>query len=281
MKLDDAVCGFVDLTRGISDLDLEKPWAWHSYDSEGVRFAFFRTFENLQELAVRLGRVRSNPPTEAQRILGQYHSAYRDLDAALYRIEPEFHEKPPAEEEWTLRRTLAHIVAADLGFFVRVKFALDRYREDGSGPTEIPDEVWEGIAGEDDDSYKALMESSLENLQEYHQGLHNRILTDFEDIEDKLLELPSQYWENEEMSIRFRLHRFESHMRQHTIQIDKSLVLLGIPPSETRRLTRMIFNALGNAESALIGPKDARDEMVNQTSDRIQARTDEIDKILR
>ena len=56
-RLAAAVLDFADLTCDLPDAGLEKPWAWRDYD-EGVRFAFFRTYEDLRTLAVQLAAGR-------------------------------------------------------------------------------------------------------------------------------------------------------------------------------------------------------------------------------
>ena len=40
-----AVEEFARVTQGAAAADLERPWVWGAYDEEGVRFAFFRTYE--------------------------------------------------------------------------------------------------------------------------------------------------------------------------------------------------------------------------------------------
>src|SRR6266542_5521856 len=79
-----AVMHFTGVTQGASLADLDRKWAWGAYDDEGVRFAFFRTYEELRELAVRLATERlhqGRPITPAQHILSQYRVAYRELVA--------------------------------------------------------------------------------------------------------------------------------------------------------------------------------------------------------
>lgn len=41
-----AVEKFSAITHAYTDQDLERKWTWGAYD-EGVRFAFFRTYEEL------------------------------------------------------------------------------------------------------------------------------------------------------------------------------------------------------------------------------------------
>ena len=58
------------------------------------------------------------------------------------------------------------------------------------------------------------------------------------------------------MPVEFRLHRFDSHLRQHTIQIEKILESLGRKPSETLRLLRLIYAAFAQVEGALLGANE-------------------------
>ncbi len=91
------------------------------------------------------------------------------------------------------------------------------------------------------------MNASVPDLAAYQKTFHERILTDFAGITAEELEIPSYFWEDELYTLRFRLHRYESHMRQHTVQIEKTLSLLGQDASEAQRLLRLVFAALAEA----------------------------------
>ena len=119
---------FKELVQDLPESELEREWVWGSYKSEGVRFAYFRNYEDLRQLAVQIGHKRGASGrrlSNAQRILAQYHAAYMDLQAVLLGVEEQYFEAPPAQGEWPVRRVLAHIVGADMGFYVAIKFALD------------------------------------------------------------------------------------------------------------------------------------------------------------
>ena len=47
--------------------------------------------------------------------------------------------------------------------------------------------------------------------------------------------------------------RWSSHLREHTIQIEKTLALLGRVPTEPERLVRLTLAAYGRAEAVLFG----------------------------
>src|SRR6266511_2424547 len=70
--------------------------------------------------------------------------------------------------------------------------------------------------------------------------------------------------------IRFRMHRFEEHLRQHTIQIDKTLAVIA-PPTEAHRLVRNIYNALADVESATGPAEDLRADATNVIAERASA----------
>ena len=274
---------FSELVRALPGAELEREWAWGSYESEGIRFAYFRTYEDLRSLAVQIGHQRANsdaPWSDAQLILAQYHAAYRDLQAVLLGVDSQYHEVPPAEGEWSLRRVFAHIVGADMGFYVAIKFALDRYHQGADPLIDIEDETWLEIIGLEDDEVDTKMAEPLPGLQSTHEELHLRIMTDFSGIADHELEKPSKYWEDEAYSLRFRLHRFDAHMRQHTIQIEKILHVLGHVPSESDKLLRLIYAALAQVEGVLIGTGETYQDLLNASAKRIDERTSEIEDIL-
>jgi hypothetical protein len=95
----------------------------------------------------------------------------------------------------------------------------------------------EDVSGSRADALNALFRS------------HTTILRALDGVADTELATPSWFWEDKGYSIRFRMHRFEEHMRQHTIQVDKTLVALGHSPTEAERLVRNLHVALAGLES--------------------------------
>jgi hypothetical protein len=278
-----AVERFAGVVHPLTEADLERPWAWGAYDSEGVRFACFRTYEELRELAAQIaaGRLaRGRGASTAQRLIAQYHAAYRDLQAVLLGVTNDLAGRAPAEGEWPLKKVLGHIVGADVGFFVVTGYALSRHRSGEGSPAQIPDEAWEPIIGLDEAAFRAMLEGPLESVQAFHSAWHDRVLEEFADIGEDEMMAPSMYWEGEPMSLQFRLLRFDSHMRQHTIQADKTLIGIGRPPSEAKRLLRLIYAALADAEGATIGAWEAGADLRQAAAEKIAARADEISQVL-
>lgn len=240
----------VDLTSLLLEQQetiLDQPWAWGSYDSEGIRFGILRILEELESLAAR--ETAAADPTETALIFSGACEAYRELQAVLLNVDVETSENAPADGEWDVRTAYAHIVAADLGFYGVAAFALEQHRAGIWVPeAKMTEETWDRLLDMDEESYDAMLQSNLDALKEVHARWHARITALFGGISDRDLDLPSRYWEDETLNLRFRLGRFASHLRQHTIQIEKTLAALGQYPGEIDRLVRRLFRIYGRGE---------------------------------
>lgn len=255
-SLTTALASLTTLTLNLPDTALDISWGWRDYTGEGIRFAFFRTYEELLDLALQLQteRAQTYPLTTAQHILGQYHAAYLDLCALCLGLSDTTAARPPEEGEWSVRDALSHIVGADLGFYGVLTFALEKHRAGAwSSDEKIADADWDRMFDMTEVQYDDFLKSPFNALQTGHRAWHAHILGDFSTITDAELALPARFWEKERMPIGFRLGRFTSHMRQHTIQIEKTLHAISSPPNEARRLLRLLSTALAEVDAALLG----------------------------
>ncbi len=241
-----AVERLVKASVHLDDADLDRTYVWRDYDEDGLRFALLTAHHILRETAasVAAARLRAGRPfTEAQRILAQVHEAYRDLTGALAGASEDDLDHVPTVGQWPVRQVLAHALDAESAFLTAIRLALDGVRA-GTPSGRASREVWEAReapiadpAGSPADALNALFES------------HVRVLRELSDVTDAELDTPSFFWESEGYPVRFRMHRFEEHLRQHTIQVDKTLVALGGPPTEAERLVRNLHTALAGVES--------------------------------
>ncbi len=243
-----AVEALVRRTVGLSDARLGEAWKWRDYDEEGLRFALLMTHHELRELAVRLAANRTGW-TQARGILAQYHQAYRDLSGVLASVRDGDLDIVPAPEEWPLREVLKHMLGAEYGFLRVCVFALQR-RTAGNA-AEPTDAEWEAsgppFVGPRNAATTALATATADGARDLFADVHIEVLRALGGIGDEDIEAPSWFWDGE-MTLRFRLHRFEEHLRQHTIQFDKTLVMIDRPPTEAHRLIRNIYNALADVE---------------------------------
>ncbi len=278
-RLSQAVKTFSALLLPLLEKDLERTWIWKDHDEEGIRFAFFVTLQELRDLAVTLSALRSKP-TLAQHILSQYHAAYLDLQAALLGISDADAEQEPAAGEWPVQKAYAHILSTELNFTITIRYALEQHRLGKWTPNRISDTDADRLAGIRDAEYLALIKRPLSEMAAYHRELHKVIVDEFTSITDEELGLPATFWEETRFPIRHRLHRYEAHFVQHTVQIDKTLNAIGQPPSESKRLLRKVFAALAEAEGMMIDAGKADDAAIHATASSIEERTNEIRGLL-
>ncbi len=278
LELSLAVENFCRLFLDVPEASLERKWAWQDHDREGIRFSFFVTLQELRQLAVKL-TVEQTPLTPAQHILGQYHAAYLDLQAATLGLATDEADRAPADGAWSVRRTYAHLLGAEIAFSTTVRYALETHRAGTWHPEPMPEAEVTRLSGLSEVDYAALMGSPLTRILAFHRELHPRLVNEFASITTAELELPSTFWEQTRFPIRHRLHRFEAHLIQHTVQIDQTLATIGCAPSECQRLNRKIYAALAEAESALIGVAETSTDSA-ALAQVITERTAEIKQIL-
>jgi len=299
-----AVAVFAQASVGIADVDLERDYTWRYHDEEGLRFALLGTYHELRDLAATTAAERAahgSPITLAQRVLAQYHAAYRDLQAALLGVSHADAQRAPAQGEWPLWIAVVHMIMTEQQFFPRIVHAVAQ-RHAGVPPSEMSDGervaflacepandplrlLW-FIYGDSVSTWQQAqdipppqaMSGQFAELLAYYDAMHERVLRELSVLSDDDLQAPSLWWEDEEVAVRYRLHRFDAHLRQHTIQVDKTLALLGLPPSEAKRLLRLIYAALAEAEGVALGSEAPA--AWEQLAAAIAARADEIATVL-
>ena len=277
--LADSVDSFARCTVGLSEPQLDRPWIWRDYDSDGVRFAFFRTLEELRDLAVTVREqafLRGARPSAAGLILDSYHAAWRGMHSTLLGLEEDDFEQVPAPGEWPLRRVIAHIVDADVGFYTVISETLQIVRAGGPPPHGNLEPAWERVTRSMADDYETLMSGPSEPVLAFDRKLHARILDEFSGITAEELETPSYYWEASPYPLRFRLGRFESHGRQHTVQLYKTRVAIGRPPSESQLLLGLIYAALAEVENAARLQARTIEDLLGPAAAGIHERADEV-----
>jgi uncharacterized damage-inducible protein DinB len=244
--------------------------------------AYLRTNEQLRELAVSLGEMRrtsSKPMTSAQHILSQYHCAYMVLKGMLLGLTEEQYGASPAEGEWSLREVVGHIITADVFFFSVISWTLERYRGGEDHLVMMPEGYFESLFGPYD-KFNETLDQPLNEVFSYYETWHQRSVQGLCGVREEELGLLSKYWEEEPMTVRFRLHRFESHLRQHTIQAAKALdVILG-RPTEAKRLLGLMYASLGEVEGVMIGVRGLGADACANLAVEIGSRLEEIKEVV-
>jgi uncharacterized damage-inducible protein DinB len=261
-----AVEALVRSTVELPDTEMDRAWVWREYDEEGLRFALLMAQHELRDLAVRLAAMRPAQPSQAQRILGQYHYAYRDLTGALAGLRDDDLDRVPAEGEWPVREVILHMLGADSGFLGTVQYARD---PDRPADEEKAGDRWPAWRKEHGYAAPSAVPGGIAGVRNTMFETHRRVLRELADLSDEDLDRPAGFWDGVK-PIRFRLHRFEAHYVQHTIQIDKTLLAIGRGPSEARRLVRVLYRDLAAVEmlsSDGFGQRE-RDEVAKTIGER-------------
>lgn len=282
LTLIQAVEKFVLTTQKLTGADLERDWTWRAYQ-EGIRFAFFRTYEELRDLAAKLiteRMTRGKPITTAQHALAQYHAAYRDLQAVLIAVDPSLIDTPPAKGEWPLRIILGHTIAAEREFFARTWHGVERFRAGENEPVEMTAEEVAEFVGEHEEFERTMNRLSLPGIIAFYDSLHKRVLRELTNIHGLELEAPTLWWEGIPLTVEFRLHRLDSHLRQHTVQLETTLEALSGPPGEAKKLIRLIYAALADVDGTIIGDWVLGKSKRQEAAALIAQRAEEIERVL-
>ncbi len=261
-----AVEALVRATVDLPDAEMDRAWVWREYDEEGLRFALLMAQHELRDLAVRLAAMRPAQPSQAQRILGQYHHAYRDLTGALAGVRDEDLDRVPKKGEWPLREVIEHMLDAEYGFLGTVQYARD---PDRPADEEEAGDRWPTWRKEHGYAAPGSVPGGIADVRNAMFEIHRRVLRELGDMSDKDLEKLAGFWDGLK-PIRFRLHRFEAHIIQHTIQVDKTLEWLGRAPTEARRLVRVLYRDLAGVEMLSLdgfGQRE-RDEVAKTINER-------------
>jgi len=190
-----------------------------------IGYALYHALEEEQRAVI------AAPPgaTESARILGLAQGAFGDLRGLLAGLGGDRLDRLPAPGEWSLRETLAHAIAVERSYRTNVAYSIERLQSEpvlmpaDRRPTPDPADT----AGD-----------PLEILARFSA---RRAETDdaFSAIPEAALARPT-VWGGVEIDVRFRLHRFASHILQHIYQCEKTIRVLGAFGGDARAICRRI-----------------------------------------
>jgi uncharacterized damage-inducible protein DinB len=234
------------LLASIPDGALERPWAWRG-DEADVRYGLYRQYEALEHARADVTRrlaqhAEAVPP--AQPMLAAADAARWDLHGLLAGLDDSELDRSPGGEEWSLRQTLAHIVAGQRGYNWGSAWWLSRRSAPVDDfPQYIPESVIAGMPAEE-----AEGEGSIADILARLDDVLDQGAAAFANLADDELAVRAR-WSGIAVDLRFRLGRWSSHIREHAVQVEKTLVMLGLPMSEVERVTRLIAAAYGRLEA--------------------------------
>jgi hypothetical protein len=252
----------------IRDASLETGWRWGD-DEADVRYGLYRCIEAIDDAAVEVARIlrdtggRRTP--SAARIAGATAARW-DLHGLLATMDSADLDRHPAATDWTVRETLGHIVGGQRAYGWFTAWWASR-PPDEPVPDSIPPAVVaaSGLPDEDTEGSGTLTEvrARFDAVLDLAAGRSAH-------LDDEGIARPAR-WAGIPVTVGFRLGRWSSHLVEHTLQIDKTMALLGRSPSEVGRLIRLIHAAHGRLEahvfpidSSTLAVADPRGRSVDQ-----------------
>jgi uncharacterized damage-inducible protein DinB len=251
LSLRDALLSGISDLLAIDDDELELPWSWFAGEEPAdIRYAFFRCFEALETggaiVSRRLDETRA-ARSPATRLIAPATVARWQLHGILAALDDDMLDREPARGEWTMRQTLAHIVNGQRAYGAFTAWWHERASE-AEFPAAVPDSVVAAadVSDEVPDGEGTLLEirRRLDAVLDFSAGR----LGDYDDDD---LAVRAR-WSGLPVTVGFRLGRWSSHLVEHTIQIQKTLVMLDRRPTEVERLVHTIAEAYGRLEATTL-----------------------------
>ena len=242
--------------RTITDTELIRPWPWKGGSEEEVRYGFYRVAESFELAGIEAAALIRASDVERGRAadrIAPVTAARWDLQGILLTLPDRAWDQDPGNEEWTIRQTMAHLIESQRYYGVgtawwqKQAFAAN----DAALPPVAPESVYEGLPTEEAEGAGTPSE------------VRDRLDVVVDDASAALGGLPAERlsiaarWSGFAVDIDFRLGRWSSHLREHTIQVEKTLAMIGHQPTEVDRLVRLILAAWGRAEAEVYGTRDA------------------------
>ena len=195
-----------------------------------IGYALYHALEEEQRALI----AAPPPPTESARILALAHGAFGDLRGLLAGLGDERLDELPAEGDWSLRETLAHAIGVERSYRANVAYSIERLPAE---PVLMPADRRPPPDPADTEG------PMIEILGRFaaHRAVTDRELSA---IPEGALARPT-VWGGVEVDVRFRLHRFASHILEHTYQCEKTIRLLGAFGGDGRAICRRIGEMRG------------------------------------
>lgn len=227
----------------LDEHELAQPWLFRDKTMD-LRYALYRAIEESQEALVH---ASARPHPESRRILSLAQRAFGDLRGLLIGLPTDLLDKAPRPGEWSLREILRHIVLVEKRYAIATVYAVERADADPMrvADTNLPTAAQIDVPGGIGEILARLADERAET---------DRRLGD---LAVSAMTRPTQ-WIQYDVDVRFRLHRFASHLVEHMVQCEKALAALGWPMTEGRRIVRRLTALIGEIEG-LAGHAEARE----------------------
>jgi hypothetical protein len=245
----------------LQDATLVTPWRWRATDPPNDeidrRYGLYRIHERLESAiaAIAVGWEDGGGPAIGPAIppLRAMATARWELHGLLAPLGGADWDADPGRGEWSIRQTLGHIIASQRSYSWYNAWFLRRRAEVGEAvrPAEgtlPPEPSEEAEASGTPTEVRARLDEVVDASISANAGL------------DRAGMRVGARWMGLDVPIDFRLGRYGSHIREHTVQVEKTLAMLGRQPTEVERLVRLILATYGRLEASFVGRSPAEVE---------------------
>ena len=237
----------------ITDADLATPWLWKGGSEDEIRYGFYRIYEDFERAGIdaeAVVRAAGSDRGRAADLIAPATSARWDLQGILLQLPDTAWDADPGGEEWTVRQTLGHVIGGQRGYGAATAWwQAQELPANDDLPREVPP-VYDELPSDEEEAAGTPAE------------VCSRLDQVLDRSTERLAGLPADRlalgtrWAGFAVDIGFRLGRWSSHFREHTIQVEKTMVMIGHTPTEVDRLIRLILGAWGRAEAVVYGSAD-------------------------
>ena len=208
----------------LSDADLSRErWSFRGKQWDG--YFLYHALEEEQRAVVAAPRA----PGESARILALAQSAFGDLRGLVAGLGDAVLDRAPAAGEWSVREVLAHAISVERSYRASTEYAMVRSAAEPvlmpveRRPQPDPADTAGGIAD--------IIGRFAARRAETDAALGA--------LDEAALARPTM-WSGIEVDVRFRLHRFASHIAEHAYQCEKVTRALGAYGGDARAICRRI-----------------------------------------
>ncbi len=213
------------------------------------RYLLYRLAEADDELRVSLAepvRELGWSPSAAQRILAQTFESRGAFLAPLSGLPDDRLDEEPEPGEWSVRQILDHCINVEQRYNLQTAYAVERFHSDQELPLRMPDDrLPPRVAA-------VPTPGSLTDVRRRLSEVSAGVVTGLSGLTEEELSASSG-WGSMSVDVRFRLHRFAAHEREHTTQLQKTVNLIHPERSETHAVLGQAQRARGLLLAALFG----------------------------
>jgi hypothetical protein len=238
----------------LTDADVAREWRWKGDSDEEIRYGYYRIYEEFERAGIDAAAAVQSAKHDRGRaadLIAPATSARWDLHGLLLQLPDAAWDADPGGEEWTIRRTMAHVIGGQRGYGAATAWWQAQ---------QLP-------ANDDLPTARAPVLDELPSTEEESAGTPAEVRARLDEVLDESAErlagLPPDRlalgtrWAGFAVDIGFRIGRWSSHVREHAIQVEKTMIMIGHTPTEVDRLIRMILAEWGRAEAVVYGSPSA------------------------